>query len=159
MKLKLWVPIDHHSIENAPFSSCSGLCRHVHRDAQTSLSSATSSSSQRQSTEMFPSRSWGRPRTPVCPRFTPGHTGSGSLRRHPGNILVRCPKHLSWLPLTDQHLRNDQVPNYINKLSPATLQRKLVPAACVHYLFLWVITQSSFKSKQEFQSFVQVFPD
>ncbi len=124
------------------------------RDAQTSLSLVTSSSS-----------SGGTPRHSQASRETSslqrvlglprGLLPVGRARntfpgRRPGGIWNRCPSHLSW-PLSmwrssGSTLSSSRVTELLTlslRERPATLRKKLISAACIRDLVLSVMTQSS----------------
>uniref|UniRef100_A0A3Q3VJN7 HPS5-like beta-propeller domain-containing protein n=1 Tax=Mola mola TaxID=94237 RepID=A0A3Q3VJN7_MOLML len=70
--------------------------------------------------------------------------------RRPGGILTRCPNHLNWLLSTRRSsgstLSSSRMSVLLTlslRLSPATLRRKLISAACIRDLILSVTTQSS----------------
>ncbi|MED6241711.1 hypothetical protein ATANTOWER_024873 [Ataeniobius toweri] len=102
----------------------------------------------------------GQPRDivpPACPGPSPrmsllpvGRAWNTSRGRHPGGIRYRCPSHLNWLLSMWRSNGSTPSPSWMAELltlslkeCPATLQRKLISAACIRDLVLSVMTQSS----------------
>ena len=120
------------------------------REAQTSLSLATSSSSSLG----IPSQPRDSPESLQCVLGLPrgllpvGRALNTSPGRRPGGILTRCPSHLIWLLSTRRSSGSTPSSSRMTELltlslreSPATL-RKLISAACTRHLVLSVTTQS-----------------
>ncbi|KAI3370523.1 hypothetical protein L3Q82_025285 [Scortum barcoo] len=127
------------------------------RDAQTSLTPDTSSSSSMGDPEAFPGQPRRHSLSPACPGSSPRppsrwgtcleHLPREASRGH----LKQMPKPPQLTPLNVKEQRlsllkllpSGRASHPISKGAPATLRRKLISAACIHDLVLSVITQSS----------------